>query len=173
MTRLVIAVLACAGCVEPDTIVDEVFLDVLLTPGEVECTGTELGAVRSVAVELQQPLGDPESPMGHCVLERECIEVEHESIASLEDLQAALAAHGTYFEGLPEYRDVQIYVWGSDSAEAPCPLSARTPVFCGLSNPADIADPQERPESRFTVATTCAAEAMCPDPWPSCAGTSL
>jgi hypothetical protein len=167
MTRVALLLVAiAAGCGDPDVVVDEIRIHVVL---QGDCDESAFRAARSISIELWKPLGDPGAPLGHCVLERECVDVVHESLGDVADVQLALSAEGELFVGVPGYEDVQLAIRGSpnDGCDLPPP---EQPLFCGFSDPSDIDDPTQNPEAAFTVATTCAAP-ECESPWPACAPT--
>ena len=103
------------------------------------------------------------------VVVRECVEVPHESLADLVDLQEALAGHGPYFEGLPAYEDVQLQIRGSPYAACLYPPEEE-PTFCGLSNFESLGSE----DPAFTVAVSCPTKGPeCPPPAPACAHAEL
>jgi len=160
VSRLAVLSLAfAAACGDPETIVDDVGIEVGLQLQGGAC----FQAARSVSVQLQEPLGPPDDPLGYCVLRQACVEVEPESLETLDDLALALANHGRFFEGLPAFEDVQLQIRGTPNADCEFP-PAEAPTFCGLSGFEDLG----LPEAHFQVAFDCGRE--CQPTWPVCAG---
>jgi len=167
VTRLPLLASLLAGCGDPETIVEDVRIPVaLLDARGGRCEANAFEETVSASVELIQPLGpDPENPLGYCVLEGDCVQVPARSLGDRDALQQALRDQGPFFEGLPPYNDVLLFVRGTQYDD--CQFSpAEDPLFCGASAIVNIADAQ----ASFTVAVSCQIDSACLLA-PPCAGS--
>jgi hypothetical protein len=157
------AVILVLGCGDPDVVLHDVRIPVVMrNAAGPACPAPAFEAAASVSVELLQPLGPPNDPLGYCLLRSACVPIRARSVSDLDGLQQALHDEGLFFEDLPEFDDVQLFIRGTPYDD--CQFSpAEDPLFCGLSGLANIADP----EAQFTVAVSCQLE--CPSA-PDCAG---